>query len=105
MLYTVKACKTNRFVVWCSETWYEASKEEKFIYTKEQTQEVIRQMRKHYQYVFDVIGEDGSVEHIDTLKKKVEAPKPLTFEEKKKKLFTINANLLKKSGRKFCSFA
>jgi hypothetical protein len=104
MLFTVKICKTNLFVAWCDDCWYESTTEKRFAFSYERAKEVTEQMKKHYQYRFEIIGEDGSVELVDFLNKKKVTVKEAS-PEIKKKMFVINSDILKKSGKKFCSYA
>ncbi len=56
-MYSVQVKATGRYIVHCDENWYEATKEELRIFTKEQAEAIAKQMRNHY--VYSVIISNG----------------------------------------------
>ena len=55
----------KRFILWCDKCWYESCDFENFIYTLEEAQEVVKQMKTHFFFFFDIDSEDGEVMHYD----------------------------------------
>jgi len=70
-MYSVKVKATGRYVTYCDDCWYETSKDELRIYTKEEAEDIAKKMRKHY--VYDVIISDGTETY-----EKSRAKKPVT---------------------------
>ena len=56
-MYSVKIKATGKYVKYCDDNWYETSKEPWHMYTKEEAENLAKQMRKHY--VYEVIISDG----------------------------------------------
>lgn len=79
MKYTVLAKqnekKDGRYVQFCNDCWYDGFPYPLYIFTLEEAHRIAEQMKKHYCYVIEIIGEDGVVaEKINWIK----TPKPST---------------------------
>lgn len=79
MKYTVLAKqnekKDGRYVQFCNDCWYDGFPYPLYIFTLEEAHRIAEQMKKHYCYVIEIIGEDGVVaEKINWIK----TPKPAT---------------------------
>ena len=70
--------KNPRYISWCDNEWYETTSIKLYQYTKEQTNEVIKNMRNHFQTKLFVLEVNDNV-IFDTNK-----PKPAPKEEKQK---------------------
>lgn len=62
MLYSVRIPSTGRCVKWCDSHWYETVPYDNPVFTKERAQEICSQMRSHYTYRMQIVGDDGHVE-------------------------------------------
>lgn len=56
-MYSVQIKATGRYVKFCDDCWYETSKEPWRQYSKDEAENIAKQMRKHY--VYSVIISDG----------------------------------------------
>ena len=79
MKYTVLAKqnekKDGRYVQFCNDCWYDGLPYPLYMFTLEEAHRIAEQMKKHYCYVIEIIGEDGVVaEKINWIK----TPKPAT---------------------------
>lgn len=79
MKYTVLAKqnekKDGRYVQFCNDCWYDGFPYPLYMFTLEEAHRIAEQMKKHYCYVIEIIGEDGVVaEKINWIK----TPKPAT---------------------------
>lgn len=79
MKYTVLAKqnekKDGRYVQFCNDCWYDGLPYPLYMFTLEEAHRIAVQMKKHYCYVIEIIGEDGVVaEKINWIK----TPKPAT---------------------------
>lgn len=93
----------SRYIEWCDEHWYGTTPIRPLPkYTLEQAKTVCEQMRDHYSYNMDILGEnDVIVEHINWLQSK-KPSKPVQTNETapvKKSFFSLNKGLLKNSKR------
>lgn len=77
-MYSVQIKATGRYVKYCDDCWYEASKEPWRLYSKEEAEKIAKQMRKHY--VYAVIISDGANDtyEVNGIKK----PEPIQVEKK-----------------------
>ena len=79
MKYTVLAKqnenKDGRYIQFCNDCWYDGFPYPLYMFTLEEAHRIAEQMKKHYCYVIEIIGEDGVVaEKINWIK----TPKPAT---------------------------
>ena len=67
--------KDGRYVQFCNYCWYDGLPYPLYMFTLEEAHRIAEQMKKHYCYVIEIIGEDGVVaEKINWIK----TPKPAT---------------------------
>ena len=57
----------GRYIQWCNDNWYETTLSGVPKFTQKEAYQIVNQMKKHYAYKFDIIREDGKVEHMNTL--------------------------------------
>lgn len=68
MYYGIKISKSGRYITYCDKCWYETNKGPIFLFTKDQAKAIAEQMRNHYVYEVDIVGEDGTEEHVGRIK-------------------------------------
>lgn len=90
-MIAIKLNKTNRYVAFSDDCWYDATPYPRYLYKdREEAMNVIQQMHKHYQYYFTLeYDDDTPSEEICTLKKQVKK------QVSKMKLGGLNINKLK----------
>lgn len=71
-MYSVKLPNSGKYIAWCDEHWYEVTELPNPIYTKEQAEAVVKQMRNHYVYNAVLVDSDGN----ELVKKKPNPIKP-----------------------------
>ena len=86
-LYSIRINATGRYVKYCDEHWYETVGTPLSVFTKQQAQDVAKQMRSHY--VYDVTISNGTESFTVGLKDGF-AKKP---EKKAKKSFKFSLKL------------
>ena len=75
-LYSVKKKKSGLYIVWCDECWYETSEEPYPHFTKEEAEDIVKQMKNHYCY--DAVIEDRNG---NLLVKEQVTPMPAEFKK------------------------
>ena len=75
--------KDGRYIQFCDDCWYDGVPYPLYKFTLEEAHRIAGQMKNHYCYVIEIIGEDGVVaEKINWIKMKtftyVKNPKPAT---------------------------
>ena len=67
--------KDGRYIQFCDDCWYDGVPYPLYKFTLEEARRIAGQMKNHYRYVIEIIGEDGVVaEKINWIK----TPKPAT---------------------------
>lgn len=80
-MYSVKCPNTGKYIVWCDECWYETTTFPNPIYTKEQAEAIVKQMRNHYVYNAVLVDSNGK-ELVEKL------PNPMKEAEPQKSFFS-----------------
>ena len=103
--------KDGRYIQFCDDCCYDGFPYPRYKFTLEEAHRIAEQMKNHYCYVIEIIGEDGVVaEKINWLKMKtfnyVKNPKPATVTVNEpsaeiSSVQTVENKLLKKPNIKF----
>ena len=99
-MYAVKIVKTGRYINWFNAQWYDTTANDTPKFTYDEAKKVTEQMKNHYCYDMDIVGEDGSIENVCHLKSlrrakaikramQKQAEQPAT-----KSLFKVNSGML-----------
>ncbi len=59
-MYSVKTARNGRYIVWCDEHWYETMPAPNPVYTKEEAEAIVKQLKNHYVYTAFLVDEDGN---------------------------------------------
>ena len=95
--------KDGRYIQFCDDCWYDGVPYPLYKFTLEEARRIAGQMKNHYRYVIEIIGEDGVVaEKINWIK----TPKPATVtvnvpSTEISPAQTVEHKLLKKPNIKF----
>lgn len=68
--YSIQNAKTGNYITHCDKCWFETSKHEAFIFTKEDVERVAKQLSKHYLYELVIRSNTGETHHFNALKDK-----------------------------------
>lgn len=86
-MYAIRITKTNRYITYCDDCWYEASATPIYMFTKEQAEKIANTMKNHYVYEMEIFNAEGDSFIINHLRKKTN---PMVEATTKKSLFKIS---------------